>query len=583
MNRASRQNEQEHSASRLIGDELARRLDRATAATLTRATGGLSLPRILLAYVDWLLHLGMAPGKVAQLTELRARQLAGLGVFALRGGKGERRIEPEPGDRRFNDAGWRRWPFALLEQDFLLRRKWWAEASDDVPGLSEHNASLVSFFTRYALDRVSPYNVPLTNPQVWRTTWEKKGLNLLKGARNFVRDNYRNAAGKPPKGLEGFKVGENLAPTPGKVVYRNRLIELIQYQPQTKRVHPEPVLIVPAWIMKYYILDLAAGKSMVAYLLEQGHTVFVVSWKNPDKADADLGMDDYRRLGPLAALDAINDILPQRKVHAMGYCVGGTLMSITAAAMARDGDARLASLTLLAAQTDFTLAGDLRLFIDASQLAILNAQMTRKGYLEKAQMAGAFQLLRANDLLWQPFVNSYLLGEDMPGIDLMAWNADATRMPQRMHNEYLHRLYLENQLAEGHYRVDGRPIAIKDIDVPLFVVGTETDHIAPWHSAYKTCLLANTEELVFLLTSGGHNAGIITPPGHPRRRFRMASHTRGQAYAPPDEWVAQTPVQQGSWWPAWQGWLADHSGNKVAPPAMGEALSDAPGTYVYQQ
>src|SRR5699024_5975353 len=259
-----------------------------------------------------------------------------------------------------------------------------------------------------------PYNFPWTNPEVVRTTWQTGGRNLLRGARNFARDTYRRKTGKPPRAMEHYTVGENLAVTAGKVVFRNPLIELIQYEPTTARVHPEPILIVPAWIMKYYILDLAEGKSLVRYLLDQGHTVFIISWKNPDRGDRELGMADYRRLGPLAALDTVNELAPGRKVHAMGYCVGGTLLSITAAAMARDGDDRLASVTLLAAQTDFSEPGELRLFINDAQLNRLDAVMRKKGYLEQAKMAGAFQMLRANDLLWQPFVNSYYLGQEMP-------------------------------------------------------------------------------------------------------------------------------------------------------------------------
>ncbi|MDN5939846.1 MAG: alpha/beta fold hydrolase, partial [Salinisphaera sp.] len=557
------------------------------AAAVARASNGLPLARILLAYADWLIHLGMAPGKVAQLAELAARQRLGTARFAL-GQFGDtppqRVVEPEPGDRRFNDEGWRKPPFSLIEQDFLARRQWWGAATSGVRGVSARNADMVSFFTRAAIDAASPYNFPWSNPEVLRATANEKGMNLVRGARNFLRDSWRNATGAPPKAVEGFKVGENLAPTPGKVVYRNRLIELIQYTPTTKRVHPEPVLIVPAWIMKYYILDLSAGKSMVRYLLDQGHTVFILSWKNPDADDRDLGMDDYRLLGPMAALDAINDIIgDQRKVHAMGYCVGGTLMAITAATMARDGDDRLATLTLLAAQTDFSLAGELLMFINASQLNLLNSQMDEKGYLDKGQMAGAFMLLRANDLIWAQRVNDYLLGKQTPAIDLMAWNAAATRLPYRMHREYLRKLYLQNQLGTGQYRVEGQPIAIRDIRVPIFVVGTETDHIAPWHSAYRTCLLAHNDDLSFLLTSGGHNAGIVTPPGHPRRRYRMRGMGAGQTYLPPERYYAETESEQGSWWPVWQGWLRERSGNKVAPPEMGAALCAAPGTYVFQQ
>lgn len=579
--------DQPASCNSLISDALADRLDREAAAQWGRTAKGLDVRRIALAYVHWWTHLGMAPGKTAQLSELWFKQYAQLGNFALQSllqkEEAPRAIEPDPGDRRFADAGWRQLPFSLIEQYYLLRRYWWSRAMTGVSGLSARNENLVRFYTRLALDGVAPYNFPLSNPEVVRTTWQTKGGNLLRGASHLVRDVCRKQAGKPPKSLEDYKVGENLAITPGKVVYRNRLIELIQYTPTTSRVHPEPVLIVPAWIMKYYILDLSEGRSMVRYLLDQGHTVFIVSWKNPDETDRNLGMDDYRRLGPLAALDVVREIVPERKVHAMGYCVGGTLMAITAAAMARDGDDRLATLSLLAAQTDFTEPGELRLFINDSQLSWLEGLMWQKGYLDKAKMAGAFYLLRANDLGWQPLVNNYLLGQESPSIDLMAWNADATRLPYRMHTEYLERLYLHNQLADGQYEVEGEPIALRDITVPIFSVGTERDHIAPWRSVYKIELLAEPEELTFVLTSGGHNAGIVTPPDHPRRHYRMSTRRRRAPFLSADDWFEQNEPVQGSWWPAWQKWLKSYSGNKVEPPAMGDALTDAPGTYVFQQ
>lgn len=578
--------EQAVSDKKLISDSLAERVDTEVAALMGGMTKGLDVRRVALAYVHWCVHLGMTPGKATQLAELWLRQNARLGSFALRSALGKdvpRVIEPDADDRRFTDEGWRRPPFSVLEQCYLLQRDWWKQATTDVSGLGAHNEDLVRFHTRLMLDSLSPYNFPWSNPEVVRTTWQTGGRNLLKGARNFARDVYRNKTGKPPKALESFKVGENLAFTEGKVVYRNRLIELIRYEPTTARVHPEPILIVPAWIMKYYILDLSEGKSLVRYLLDQGHTVFMISWKNPDKVDRDLDMDDYRQLGPLAALDAINNIVPKRKVHAMGYCVGGTLLSITAAAMARDEDDRLATVTLLAAQTDFSEPGELRLFINDAQINWLDANMRKKGYLDQSNMAGAFQMLRANDLLWQPFVNSYFLGKDAPGIDLMAWNADATRMPYKMHIEYLERLYLHNQLARGLYEVDGAPVALRDIKIPLFVVGTEKDHVAPWRSVYKVALLADPETLTFLLTSAGHNAGIVTPPGHPRRRYRMLTRQRDERFLAADEWFERAEPKPGSWWPAWQNWLKSHSGSKLTPPAMGEELEDAPGSYVFHK
>ena len=410
-------------------------------------------------------------------------------------------------------------------------------------------------------------------------------MNLVHGAANLIDDIRRREAGEPPAGAEAFEVGRNLAVTPGKVVLRNRLIELIQYTPTTDKVHPEPILIVPAWIMKYYILDLSPHNSMIRWLLEQGHTVFCISWKNPGREDADLGMDDYLELGLFAALDAVNAIVPRRKVHATGYCLGGTLLAIAAAAMARDGDDRFASMTLFAAQTDFAEPGELSLFVDESQVSLLEARMAETGYLSGEQMAGAFQMLRSYDLLWSRLVDVYLVGERRPVNDLMAWNADTTRMPARMHSQYLRRLFLDDELSRGRYPVGGRPVLLRDVHLPIFCVGTVTDHVAPWRSVHKLHMLTPTE-LTFVLTSGGHNAGIVSEPGRPRRHYQVLTRAPGDPYLVPDEWLEQAPRAEGSWWPEWGRWLKARSGEPVALPRMGAAragypvIDDAPGEYV---
>jgi polyhydroxyalkanoate synthase len=418
---------------------------------------------------------------------------------------------------------------------------------------------------------------------VLQRTAQERGDNLLRGARNLADDVERLLSGKRLAGMESFRPGHEVAVTPGKVIYRNGLIELIQYTPSTDRVRPEPVLIVPAWIMKYYILDLSPRNSLVKYLTSQGYTVFMISWKNPGREDRDLGLEDYREAGIMRALDVVGDVVPGQKVHATGYCLGGTLLAIAAAAMARDGDHRLKSLTLFAAQTDFTEAGELMLFINESQISFLEDMMWAQGYLDAKQMAGAFQLLRSNDLVWSRGVHEYLMGERAPMTDFMAWNADSTRLPFRMHSDYLRKLFLENELAEGRYEAGGKPIALTDIRAPIFAVGTAWDHVSPWRSVHHIHLLTDTE-VTFLLTSGGHNARIVSEPGQAGRSNQVSTKAADGNHVDPDTWVKEVPAKSGSWWPEWVAWLDRRSGFLAAPPPMGSAkysaLCDAPGTYV---
>jgi len=564
-------------------------LDRSARALMARATFGLSPTAMAGAWSDWTVHLAAAPGKQLQLVEKAMRKMMRFHTYAARyalaGGGSEPCIEPLAQDRRFRSEAWERPPFNLIYQAFLLQQQWWWNATTGVRGVTGQHEQMLEFAARQLLDVVAPSNFVATNPEVLTRCIETGGGNLVQGAINWVEDLEQVVAGKPLRASDKFIVGETLATTPGQVVYRNRLIELIQYAPATKTVHPEPVLITPAWIMKYYILDLRPENSLVRYLTEQGFTVFMISWRNPDAADRDLGMEDYRILGQMAALDAVQTITGQDRIHACGYCIGGTLLSIAAAAMARDGDERLASITLFAAQTDFTEAGELMLFINESEVSFLEDMMWEQGYLDSGQMAGAFQLLRSNDLIWSRMTREYLMGERGNQIDLMAWNADATRMPYRMHSEYLRKLFLENQLATGRFEVEGAAVALSDIRVPVFAVGTETDHIAPWRSAYKIHYLFDSE-VTFVLTSGGHNAGVISEPGHPGRHYRCLTTLAHASYRDPDRWLSGAASYDGSWWPHWTAWLAKRSAKKVVPPKMGApklgypSLCPAPGQYV---
>ncbi|WGW05604.1 PHA/PHB synthase family protein [Tropicibacter oceani] len=567
-------------------------LDHAMHASIARFTHGLSPAALMGAWFDWAIHIAAAPGKRMQLAEKAADKARRLSRFAIECSVStdtdQPCIEPLPQDKRFADSAWQMQPFNILYQGFLLQQQWWHNAVTGVPGVTAEHERQLQFLTRQVLDTVSPSNFLLTNPEILRKTREDAGMNLVKGAQYFLKDLQMAMTDSPPDGTEDYQPGRDVAVTKGKVIYRNRLIELIQYAPLTRTVHPQPILIVPAWIMKYYILDLSPQNSLVKYLMGQGYTVFMISWKNPDADDRDLTMDDYRQLGVMAALNAIQAIVPGQKIHATGYCLGGTLLSIAAAALARGEDDPFASLTLLASQTDFTEPGELQLFINESQLSFLDSIMWKQGYLDTTQMAGAFQMLRSNDLLWSRVTGSYLKGEQPFMNDLIAWNADGTRMPYAMHSEYLRKLYLNNDLAEGRFEVDGRPVALSDIRAPIFAVGTEKDHVAPWPSAFKIKALTDTE-VTFALTSGGHNAGIVSEPGHPHRTYQIGTKGPMERYVDPQTWAAETDKQQGSWWEAWVAWLDGHSSALTPPPAMGApkagytAIADAPGAYVFQK
>ncbi|MFV0384707.1 PHA/PHB synthase family protein [Paracoccus sp. (in: a-proteobacteria)] len=575
-----------------LGLQVFRTLDRLSEAMIAQGTGGFSPAAAMLATADWGLHLAAAPGKRMELGWKAARKTGRLAAYLLAStadASAPPAIRPLPEDRRFTHEGWQRPPFSWMAQGFLMQQQWWHNATNEVPGVTRHHTDVVSFAARQFLDLASPSNNPFTNPEILKRTLAMGGMNFVQGWCNWAEDVVRMVSGQPPVGAADFRPGESVAVTPGKVVWRNHLIELIQYAPATGKVRPEPILIIPAWIMKYYILDLSPENSLIGWLVGQGHTVFAISWRNPDAGDRDLTMEDYRRLGVMAALDAVSAILPGRRVHAAGYCLGGTLLAIAAAVMAQEGDDRLASISLLAAQVDFTEPGELGLFIDASQLNFLQSMMWNRGYLSADQMAGAFRLLNANDLIWSHMVREYLMGQRAPMIDLMAWNADSTRMPYRMHAEYLQRLYLDNELATGRFMVAGRPAVLQNIRAPIFAVGTERDHVAPWGSVYKIHQATDTD-VTFVLTSGGHNAGIVSPPGHPRRHFRIDTCRLGDDLPMARDWQAAHEARPGSWWPEWQGWLCAQGGHRmVAPPEMGAPdrglppLCDAPGSYVFQR
>ena len=561
-------------------------------ATLAKWTGGLSPQAFGGAWLNVLTRLAVAPGRQAELAHSALQKSLALAQFAgaaLKNGSQAPEADGTPYKNRYADPAWAKFPFNVMAQTFLTASDWARESVRNLPGADPAAENIVGFAVREGLELVAPDNYLPTNPELIEKTIEERGRNLLRGLKHLGEDVVRTYRGKGPVGAEQYRVGEQVAATKGKVILRTRLMELIQYSPQTRTVRAEPLLIVPAWIMKYYILDLSPKNSLVNYLTGLGHTVFMISWKNPTAEDRDLTMDDYLEHGVLAALDAVNAVVPKRKIHAVGYCIGGTLLAIAASLLAARDDERLASATIFAGQTDFSEPGEISIFISPAQLAMLEAMMWKAGVLESRQMGGAFQMLRTFDLLWAPTVGTYLRGERIGLNDLMAWNADGTRMAYRMHTDYLHQLYLNNDLAEGRYVAMGEQLSLSDVTVPMFVVGTETDHVAPWRSVYKVGRLVRSTDYTFCLTSGGHNAGIISGPEHPRRRHRVLQTKSGGRLLAPDKYLEKVSPTPGSWWPTWAKWLDERSSpRKVAPPTMGAAkkglkpICDAPGTYIKQ-
>lgn len=570
----------------LLSDSDARKLDDALHEQIAQATMGLSPISLALACADWAMHLAVSPGRQLQLMQKAMQLLAG-------------EQEGKDDDGRFADPAWSSWPFSMLKDSFKAGDAWWQEAAR-VDGMSDHRRQMVGFFARQWLDAMSPSNWPLTNPQVIAHGIETAGQSWLQGMQLFLKD-YRQStlsAEPNPQQLEPlpYAVGKDVGVTPGKVVFRNHLIELIQYEPVTKKVAAEPLLIIPSPIMKFYILDLSPQNSMVRYLVSQGFTVFMISWRNPDANDRHLGMDDYLQAGVMKAMREAGAIADARAIHAMGYCLGGTFLAIVAGLAGSEefiadekknvaGGERampaLASITLLAAQTDFAEAGELGIFIDDDQLKTLREQVERAGYLSGRQMAGTFQFLHSRDLIWTRNTQRYLMGVDETGSDLMSWNADTTRLPARMHSEYLDSLFLNNSLTAGHYRVGGMPVALMNVKRPLMVVGTVRDHVSPWRSVYKIHLYTDTDTS-FILAAGGHNAGIVSEPGHPRRSYQAARVPAGADWVDPDDWIANAPRHEGSWWEAWSAWLKEQSTKEVAARGIDDrlALCDAPGEYV---
>ncbi len=491
--------------------------------------------------------------------------------------------KPEAGDRRFKDEMWEENEiFDFIKQSYLLSARYMHGLVNGVEGLDEHTAQKVDFYTRQFVDAMAPSNFVLTNPEVLRTTIESGGENLVKGLNNLLADLERGK-GKLSISMtdyEAFKVGENIAVTPGKVVFQNDLMQLVQYDPTTETVQEKPLLVVPPWINKYYILDLRPKNSFIKWAVDQGHTVFVISWVNPDEKLAAKSFEDYMFEGPLAALDAIEKATGQRQVRSVGYCLGGTLSVCTLAYMAAKGDDRILSTTLLTTMTDFADPGELGVFIDEEQLTGLEAKMSEHGYLDGRDMAMTFNMLRANDLIWSFVVNNYLLGKDPFPFDLLYWNSDSTRMPAAMHSFYLRKMYQENQLVvPGGITLGGVPIDLSTIKTPLYMLSTREDHIAPWKSTFQ--LTQNAGGTVkFVLAASGHIAGVVNPPA----AGKYCYWTNAKKVKSPDTWLTGAKQEDGSWWPDWHAWVSKFGGPQVPArqPGSGQlpVLDVAPGAYV---
>jgi poly[(R)-3-hydroxyalkanoate] polymerase subunit PhaC len=501
----------------------------------------------------------------------------------LLGGAPEPVIEPAAADRRFKDNAWtENAVFDYIKQSYLLSARWMQATVKEVDGLDDKTAKKIDFYTRQFVDAMAPSNFVMTNPEVLRTTIETGGENLVKGLDNLLKDLERGHGRLMIKmtDLEKFKVGVNIAVTPGQVVFQNDLIQLIQYEPTTEKVRRRPLLIIPPWINKYYILDLRPENSFIRWAVEQGHTVFVVSWVNPDAKLAEKSFEDYMREGLLGALDAIERATGEREANVIGYCLGGTLLAATLAYMKAKGDDRIASATYFVALTDFKEAGELSVFIDEEQLHFLEERMREHGYLEGSDMATTFNMLRANDLIWSFVVNNYLLGKEPFPFDLLYWNSDSTRMPAAMHSFYLRNMYQRNLLVQrGGITLAGVPIDLRTIETPSFLLSTREDHIAPWKSTYAATQLYKGP-VKFVLAASGHIAGVVNPPG----RSKYGHWENAKNPPTPDEWLATATQYPDSWWPAWNEWVSQYGGGDVLARKPGDGklkpIEKAPGSYV---
>ncbi|MBC8013487.1 MAG: class I poly(R)-hydroxyalkanoic acid synthase [Methyloceanibacter sp.] len=529
-------------------------------------------------------HWVAEPGKFAATQGELFKSYADLWGRSFRrflGEEVEPVIEPEPGDNRFKDPDWSNGQFFdFWKQAYLITSRWAEDLTRNTEGVDEKTRKKALFYLNQMLEALSPSNFPLTNPEVVRTTLATNAENLVQGMSHFVQDleKSKDLLRISQTDLSAFEIGRNLAVTPGKVVFQNDLIQLIQYAPATEEVYERPLLIVPPWINKFYILDLVPEKSFVKWAVAQGFTVFLVSWVNPDARLAQKTFEDYMHEGILAAIDAVIRQTGSPKINALGYCVGGTLLAATLAYMAAKGDDRVASASFLAAQVDFSEAGDLLVFIDDTQLKALEEMMAEQGYLDGSRMAAVFNMLRPRDLIWPYVINNYLLGKKPFPFDLLFWNADSTRLPAANHAFYLREFYHLNRLAKGEMQLGGVTLDLSRVTIPIYELFTKEDHIAPAASVFRGSKLFGGP-VRHVMAGSGHIAGVINPPAKTKYQFWSGGTPASLA-----EWMLTATETAGSWWPDWASWLAAYSGHKVpAPDPSGgplRAIEDAPGSYV---
>jgi polyhydroxyalkanoate synthase len=566
-------------SSRILGDFVQKQAEGVSSAV--RDEMGIAK-----AFMDLYARMAADPAMMAAVSMnlwvdyMRLWQSSWMKLFGMQAGPV---AEPEKGDSRFKDVDWsENFLFDLIKQSYLISARHIRQAVANVDGLPEESEKKVAFFTRQYVDALSPSNFLLTNPQVLRETVASGGQNLVRGLNNLL-DDIEKGGGKLRISMtdeSAFQLGRNVATTPGKVVFQTDLMQLIQYSPLTEQVYRRPLLIIPPWINKYYILDLREKNSFIRWAVQQGHTVFVISWVNPDAKLAQKGFEDYMLEGPLAAMEAIEKATGAREVNVIGYCLGGTLLGATLGYLThKQQQKRIASATFFVSLLDFSQPGELGVFIDEEQVANLERKMNERGYLEGSEMAGTFNLMRANDLVWSFVVNNYLMGKAPFPFDLLYWNADSTRMPARMHSFYLRNMYIKNLMGvPGGIQLDGVPIDLSKVTLPSYFISTVEDHIAPWKTTYRGAQYLKGP-IKFVLGGSGHIAGIVNPPAAKKYHYWTNDSMPSSA----DEWFKSAQQKPGSWWEDWQRWIEPHGGGMAPARIPGEgalrAIEDAPGSY----